>query len=109
VGLNEVNTAVNQMDQVTQQNAAMVEEANAAGATLASEASRLRELIGQFDLGRGSTPAAAHRSTGSVMAARPNTAPAHSPARSMVGKIAKAFGAKGSAAAAVSNERWEEF
>ena len=32
VGLAEVNTAVNQMDQVTQQNAAMVEEANAAGA-----------------------------------------------------------------------------
>ncbi|MCF6371387.1 methyl-accepting chemotaxis protein, partial [Rhizobium halophilum] len=29
VGLSEVNTAVNQMDQVTQQNAAMVEEANA--------------------------------------------------------------------------------
>jgi methyl-accepting chemotaxis protein len=43
VGLSEVNTAVNQMDQVTQQNAAMVEEANAAGATLASEAARLRD------------------------------------------------------------------
>ena len=33
------------MDQVTQQNAAMVEETNAASATLANEASRLRELI----------------------------------------------------------------
>jgi len=109
VGLSEVNTAVNQMDQVTQQNAAMVEEANAAGANLASEASRLRELIGQFDLGRGSTPAATLRSTAAVMAARPSSAPAHSPARGMVGKIAKAFGAKGSAAAAVSNESWEEF
>ena len=111
VGLNEVNTAVNQMDQVTQQNAAMVEEANAAGATLASEANRLRELIGQFDLGRGSsTPAAALRSTASVMAARPTHAPAASPARGMVGKIAKAFGGgKASAAAATSTESWEEF
>jgi methyl-accepting chemotaxis protein len=111
VGLNEVNTAVNQMDQVTQQNAAMVEEANAAGATLASEANRLRELIGQFDLGRGSsTPAAALRSTASVMAARPTHAPAASPARGMVGKIAKAFGGgKASAAAAASTESWEEF
>jgi methyl-accepting chemotaxis protein len=110
VGLNEVNTAVNQMDQVTQQNAAMVEEASAAGATLASEANRLRELIGQFDLGRGSTPAAALRSTAAVMAARPNAAPAPSPARSMVGKIAKAFGGgKASAAAAPSAENWEEF
>ncbi|MCM2475354.1 HAMP domain-containing protein [Rhizobium sp. CG5] len=51
VGLSEVNTAVNQMDQVTQQNAAMVEEANAASATLANEAERLREMIGQFQLG----------------------------------------------------------
>jgi methyl-accepting chemotaxis protein len=50
VGLSEVNSAVNRMDQVTQQNAAMVEEANAAGATLANEAGRLRQLIGQFQL-----------------------------------------------------------
>jgi methyl-accepting chemotaxis protein len=34
IGLSEVNSAVNQMDQVTQQNAAMVEETNAASATL---------------------------------------------------------------------------
>ena len=51
VGLVEVNTAVNRMDQVTQQNAAMVEETSAAGATLAHESSRLRQLIGQFQLG----------------------------------------------------------
>ena len=59
-GLSEVNTAVNQMDQVTQQNAAMVEEANAASATLAQEAGRLRELIARFTLaeasGYGYTP-----------------------------------------------------
>ncbi|MDF1632545.1 methyl-accepting chemotaxis protein [Mycoplana sp. MJR14] len=51
VGLSEVNTAVNQMDQVTQQNAAMVEESNAAGATLAMEAARLKERVEQFRLG----------------------------------------------------------
>ncbi len=50
VGLAEVNTAVNQMDQVTQRNAAMVEETNAASATLVNEASRLRDLISQFVL-----------------------------------------------------------
>ncbi|WP_457582868.1 HAMP domain-containing methyl-accepting chemotaxis protein [Ensifer canadensis] len=53
-GLSEVNTAVNQMDQVTQQNAAMVEEANAASATLAQEAGRLRELIARFTLAEAS-------------------------------------------------------
>ncbi|NLS04702.1 HAMP domain-containing protein [Rhizobium sp. P32RR-XVIII] len=52
-GLSEVNAAVNQMDQVTQQNAAMVEETNAASATLAAEAARMRELIGGFQLSGG--------------------------------------------------------
>jgi methyl-accepting chemotaxis protein len=50
IGLAEVNSAVNQMDQVTQQNAAMVEQSNAAGAALASEALKLRDLIDQFRL-----------------------------------------------------------
>ncbi len=50
-GLGEVNTTVNQMDQVTQQNAAMVEQATAASHTLAGEAEELTRLVGQFSLG----------------------------------------------------------
>jgi methyl-accepting chemotaxis protein len=50
-GLLQVNMAVNQMDQVTQQNAAMVEETNAASASLASEANRLQGLVDRFSLG----------------------------------------------------------
>ncbi|MBB3354712.1 methyl-accepting chemotaxis protein [Rhizobium sp. BK049] len=49
--LSEVNSAMGQLDQVTQQNAAMVEETTAASMTLASEAERLRELVTQFELG----------------------------------------------------------
>ncbi|RAK58240.1 hypothetical protein DJ018_05245 [Phenylobacterium deserti] len=49
-GLNEVNTAVNQMDQVTQQNAAMVEESTAASQSLASEAVELARLMNQFKI-----------------------------------------------------------
>jgi methyl-accepting chemotaxis protein len=113
VGLVEVNTAVNQMDQVTQQNAAMVEEANAAGATLANESARLRDLISQFQLGGGaSMQSAALRQTGSVMAASQRSAPRPSPARGMVGKIAQAFGGGRSATAAApsaSADNWEEF
>ncbi|AOF90098.1 methyl-accepting chemotaxis protein [Sinorhizobium sp. RAC02] len=52
VGLSEINTAVNQMDQTTQQNAAMVEETNAASATLVTQADRLRTLIDRFTLGQ---------------------------------------------------------
>jgi len=50
VGLVEVNKAVNAMDQTTQQNAAMVEQSTAASMTLASEARKLRDLVGQFRL-----------------------------------------------------------
>ncbi|MGG2474397.1 methyl-accepting chemotaxis protein, partial [Rhizobium sp. BR5] len=47
-GLQQINTAVNQMDQDTQKNAAMVEESTAASHGLAREASSLNRLIAQF-------------------------------------------------------------
>ena len=50
-GLAEVNTAVNHMDQATQQNAAMVEEMSAAGAGLAQESYKLSDLLSQFQFG----------------------------------------------------------
>jgi methyl-accepting chemotaxis protein len=50
-GLHEVNTAVNQMDQMTQQNAAMVEETTAASHGLTREAVQLGELVQQFQIG----------------------------------------------------------
>jgi methyl-accepting chemotaxis protein len=56
VGLREINTAVNQMDQMTQQNAAMVEETSAASQTLAQESGQLAGRIAHFQLagsGRG--------------------------------------------------------
>ncbi|MGH7028484.1 methyl-accepting chemotaxis protein [Brevundimonas sp.] len=52
-GLSQVNAAVNQMDQVTQQNAAMVEETTAAAANLKSEAEGLGQLVGRFQTGQG--------------------------------------------------------
>jgi methyl-accepting chemotaxis protein len=55
-GLGEVNTAVNQMDQVTQQNAAMVEEATAASHGLSGEAQELARLVGQFRIGESVAP-----------------------------------------------------
>ncbi|MCZ7448183.1 methyl-accepting chemotaxis protein [Rhizobium rhizogenes] len=98
VGLSEVNTAVNQMDQVTQQNAAMVEESNAASATLASEAGRLRDLISQFQFGD------AVRRPASITEVSPFNRPIASPARRIVGAVAKAF--SGNAAV---KQTWEEF
>ena len=54
-GLKEVNTAVNQMDQSTQQNAAMVEESTAASHSLAREADALFALLGTFEIGGSRT------------------------------------------------------
>ena len=47
-GLSEINTSVNQLDRVTQQNAAMVEEATAASNDLKSEAQTLAGLFSRF-------------------------------------------------------------
>jgi methyl-accepting chemotaxis protein len=60
-GLAQVNVAVSQMDQVTQQNAAMVEESTAASHALAREAEDLTRLVDQFEVGdaRAAPPAAA--------------------------------------------------
>jgi len=52
-GLQQVNIAINQMDQVTQQNAAMVEESTAASHALAKEADDLNRLMGRFQVGAG--------------------------------------------------------
>ena len=49
-GLSQVNTAVNQMDQATQQNAALVEEMAAAAASLRTQAARLVETVGVFQI-----------------------------------------------------------
>ena len=58
--LAEVNTAVAQLDQVAQQNAAMVEETTAASQTLSSDARQLAAEIARFRVGEGAVhPAAA--------------------------------------------------
>ena len=57
VGLKEINAAVNQMDQVTQQNAAMVEETTAASMTLNDEAQMLKSLVARFRAGANAAAA----------------------------------------------------
>lgn len=55
VGLSEISTAVNSIDQMTQQNASMVEETTAISHSLASGSEELGELIGRFQLNRRKT------------------------------------------------------
>jgi methyl-accepting chemotaxis protein len=110
-GLSEVNSAVNQMDQVTQQNAAMVEETNAASATLAQETARLRELIEGFQLGEvvgrpsqsRNRSSAGNTSNRKLEVVKPGHRPVPSPARQILSKVSAKVG-NGAAA-----ESWEEF
>ena len=51
VGIDEVNQAIGQMDQVTQQNAALVEEAAAAAASMQEQAAQLAQVAASFKLG----------------------------------------------------------
>ncbi len=50
-GVEQVNTAITQMDQVTQSNSAQTEELSSTAQAFAEQATRLTQLVGQFKLG----------------------------------------------------------
>jgi len=51
-GISQINQAVTQMDEMTQQNAALVEEGAAAADSLKDQAGRLTQMVGTFQLTR---------------------------------------------------------
>jgi methyl-accepting chemotaxis protein len=102
-GLDQINMAVNQMDQDTQKNAAMVEESTAASHNLAKEVSSLNQLLAQFKLDGTGSPA--HLTPVRNLDRR--EAPVASPARALGRKIASAFA--GNAALKSNTDDWEEF
>ena len=105
VGLAEVNTAVNSMDQTTQQNAAMVEQSTAASSSLAQEAAKLRELVAQFQFGgMAKVQSSALRQTAKVMQQPTNRA-----ATMVAAAKAPARAAVSHGNAAVADQSWEEF
>jgi len=100
-----VNKAVTEMDQVTQQNAAMVEQSTAASVSLAQEAAHLGELVSRFKAGQAEAVARAP--------ARPRAAaPVRSaPVRSAVAapQLRRTGSALAALAAQPDPEGWEEF
>jgi methyl-accepting chemotaxis protein len=62
-GIEQVNQAIGQMDQVTQQNAALVEEAAAAAASLHDQADALAQVVAVFKLGAISQRAAGRQAS----------------------------------------------
>ena len=59
--LQEINGTIEQMNLVMQQDAAMVEQSTAAGHSLSEEASKLAQLVGQFQVGRPTSEEALRR------------------------------------------------
>jgi methyl-accepting chemotaxis protein len=55
IGIEQVNQAIGQMDEVTQQNAALVEEAAAAAASLQDQAANLAQIVSVFKVDAGAT------------------------------------------------------
>ncbi|SAL23256.1 methyl-accepting chemotaxis sensory transducer [Caballeronia humi] len=98
--------AVTQMDEVTQQNAALVEEAAAAAQSLEDQAGRLRQVVSVFQLNEsGAAPVAPARSKASPrpVARKPAVAaPAKRPMMTAPRTVAPA-------AAATASGDWETF
>jgi methyl-accepting chemotaxis protein len=107
-GLDQVNTAVGSMDEMTQRNGALVEETSASAQSLANQAAELATLVRFFRLGNDPAP---------VAAARPAPAPAPSP-KPAAASPAKAVSATPAAAPAKAppaakpapaDDDWQEF
>jgi len=70
-GIAQVHQAVNQMDDVTQQNAALVEEASAASRSLQEQADALARLVGEFRVSQDPQPRQSLMKSAQVLVALP--------------------------------------
>ena len=105
IGIEQINMAIAQMDEVTQQNAALVEEAAAASQSMQEQAGELAHVVGFFKTGNhvasAAKPSPVRAAPAAPAIARPAARPA--PVRKAV---AAAPARRGNAAA---ESEWEEF
>ncbi len=104
-GIEQINVAISQMDQVTQQNASLVEEAAAAAESLQDQAAKLAQLVAVFKLD-AQAPARAARPAAAAAVRKPATRLA-APATAPVKPVKPAKSAK--PAGVVREEEWESF
>ncbi|WP_219116298.1 methyl-accepting chemotaxis protein [Janthinobacterium sp. UMAB-56] len=113
-GIEQVNQAIGEMDQVTQQNAALVEEAAAAAESMQEQAARLADAVSVFRTAQvDAAPPVLHRQAAAPVAppsarapARPaRPAPMALPASAAPARPPPAHGDKRQ----TRNDEWEEF
>ncbi|HEX5755784.1 MAG TPA: methyl-accepting chemotaxis protein [Arenimonas sp.] len=114
-GIEQVNQTVTQMDEVTQQNAALVEEATAAARSMEEQAEQLAEAVAAFRLrqdaeavavasGAAPKPRAAAESAAAGVRSAPKPMPSRPAAKASVKAPAIA-----DAAAVGNDQHWQEF
>jgi methyl-accepting chemotaxis protein len=112
-GIEQVNRAIIEMDNVTQQNAALVEEAASAADSLQQQAGKLADVVGTFRLheqARKPLPRAAAASRQAPAATSASAARAHPLAlRAKPPASAGAAGPRKAAASAADKDEWETF
>ncbi|WP_245929132.1 methyl-accepting chemotaxis protein [Agarilytica rhodophyticola] len=102
-GIEQVNTAITQMDEMTQQNAALVEEASAAGQAMSDQARSMKSVVEFFSHGDslgggGGAPAAAPVASAPASFSKTPSRPAASSS-----STSHSSGSSG------SHDEWEEF
>ena len=121
-GIGQVNQAVSNLDQMTQQNAALVEESAAAAASLRDQAQRLAEVVSVFNVGHAAPPRmpapqpVQPRAVPAAPAQAPTAKPLKAPAKALVHNApvplqpsAVARRAPAAAAPKGADEDWESF
>ena len=129
IGFTQVNQAVANLDQMTQQNATLVEETSAAAASMREQSQRLAQVVSVFEVG-GSAPAVAYSPaparTSAARQSQPaaasatgqRAAPALAPARAALGAASTTAAQRPSRAPAAAshanagahdNDDWESF
>ena len=88
-GIGQVNQAVSNLDQMTQQNAALVEESSAAATAMSEQAKRLAEVVAVFNVGQSAPMVAAPvRAAAAVQAPAPRASVAAPKARAAAPQVA---------------------
>ncbi len=113
-GISQVNMAVTNLDQMTQQNAALVEQSSAAATAMHDQAQHLAKVVSMFNVGAGM----ATKQANAAISPRSTVQPAL-PARAPLPRPVPNTGASGSAktarlapakkAMAVADDEWESF
>ncbi|MCL1533306.1 methyl-accepting chemotaxis protein [Xanthomonas nasturtii] len=106
-GIEQVNLTVTQMDEATQQNAALVQEATAAARSMEEQAGELTQAVSIFKI-EAERPAAVRTAAPTVL--RPKAAPAATPTRSAASPSRRTTRPAAAVATAASDGAdWQEF